>query len=84
MQAFFSFHNVVHKKGMGPKEKIKLPFKGFLIILFQSNLFSKQFLACISCLGLFTKIEKRSGMNFWSIFSSYFFYKNVPCIIIEY
>ena len=33
-------------------------------------------------LGLFTKIKKGSGASFWCIFSAWFFYNNVPYLIL--
>ena len=31
---------------------------------------------------LFSKIKKGSGASFWCIFSAWFFYKNVPYLIL--
>ena len=53
-----------------------------MIILFQNILFSKEFLACNGCFGLFSKIKKGSGASFWCTFSAWFFYKNVPYLIL--
>ena len=50
--------------GMGWKEKIKLNFSGFLIILIQNILFLKEFLSCTSCFGLFAKIKRCLGLAF--------------------
>ena len=47
-----------------------------MIILFQNILFSKEFLACSGCFGLFTKIKKGSGTSF-SSFSGTSFPENV-------
>ena len=44
--------------------------------------FVKEFLACNSCFGLFNKIKKGFGINFWCTFSAWFFHKNVPYLII--
>ena len=53
-----------------------------MIILFQNTLFLKEFLACNGCFGLFSKIKKGSGASFWCTFSAWFFYKNVPYLIL--
>ena len=53
-----------------------------MIILFQNTLFLKEFLACIGCFGLFTKIKEGSGTSFWNTFSACFFHKNVPYLIL--
>ena len=74
-QAPFVFDNFVYLKGLGLKEKIKLPFKGFSIILFQNILLLKEFLACNGYFGIFTKLIKRSGSSFCSIFSAWVFHK---------
>ena len=44
--------------------------------------FLKEFLACNGCFGLFHKIRKGSGTNFWSTFSAWFSHKNVPYLIL--
>ena len=46
-------------------------------MLFQKILFLKEFLACNSSLGLFSKIKKGSGASFWCAFSAGFLCKNV-------
>ena len=51
-------------------------------MLFQKILFLKEFLACNSSLGLFSKIKKGSGASFWCTFSAWFFHKNVPYLIL--
>ena len=53
-----------------------------MIILFQNILFLKEFLACNSCFGLFTKIKKGSDTSFWCTFSACFFHKNIPYLIL--
>ena len=53
-----------------------------MIILFQNILLLKEFLACSGCLEIFTKIKKESGTNCWCTFSSWFFYENVPYLIL--
>ena len=57
-------------------------FKGFLIIIFQNFLFSKEFPACNVCFGLFSKIKKGSGTNFWCTFFAWFFHKNFLYLIL--
>ena len=42
----------------------------------------KEFFACNSCFGLFTKIKKGSGTSFWCTFSAWFFHGNVPYLIL--
>ena len=51
------------------------------MILFRNILFSKEFLACNSSFGLFTKIKKGPGTSFWCTFSASFFHKNILCLI---
>ena len=53
-----------------------------MIILFQNSLFLKEFLACNCCFGLFSKIKKGSGANFWWTFYAWFFHENVPYLIL--
>ena len=53
-----------------------------MIILFQNILFSKEFLACNGCFGLFSKIKKGSGTSFWCIFSAWFCHTNVLYLIL--
>ena len=53
-----------------------------MIIHFQKILFLKEFLVCNGCFELFTKIKKGSGTSFWCKFSAWFFYKNVPYLIL--
>ena len=53
-----------------------------MIILFQNILFSKEFPACNGCFELFTKIKEKSGTSSWCIFSTWFFHKNVPYLIL--
>ena len=53
-----------------------------MIILFQNTFLLKEFLACNGCFGLFTKIKKGSGASFLWTFSAWFFYKNVPYLIL--
>ena len=53
-----------------------------MIIFFQNILLSKEFLACIGCFGLFTKMKKGSGRNFWCPFSAWFFHKSVFYLIL--
>ena len=74
----FCFLQLCPLKGTGFERKNKL---NFLIILSQNTLFLKEFLACNGCFGLFHKIRKGSGANFWSTFSAWFFHKNVPYLI---
>ena len=50
--------------------------------LFQSILFSSEFLACNGCFGLSTKIKKGSGTRFRCTFSAWFFHKDVPYSIL--
>ena len=52
------------------------------MIIFQNILFSKEFLACSGCFGLFTKIKKGCGTSFRCTFSVWFFHKNVPYLIL--
>ena len=63
------------------KSKVNF-FEIFLIIPFQNILFSNRFFACNGCLRLFTKIEKGSGTSFWCKFSTWFFHKNVPYLML--
>ena len=53
-----------------------------MIIIFQNFWFSKEFHACNVCFGLYSKIKKKSGTNFWCTFSGWFFLKNVPYLIL--
>ena len=53
-----------------------------MIILFQNILFSKEFLVCNGCFGLFTIIKKRNGTSFWCTSSAWFFNKNVLFYLI--
>ena len=53
-----------------------------MIILFRNILFLKKFLACNCCFGLFSKIKKGSGTNFWRLVSALFFHKNVPYLML--
>ena len=53
-----------------------------MIIPFQNILFSKEFIACNGCFGLFTKIKKESETSFWCTFSAWLFHKNVPYLIL--
>ena len=73
-QAPFVFHSLLHNKTLDAKEKIKLTFLGFLIILFQNILFSKVF--CMQWL-----FKEGSGNSFWCTFSPYFFHKYAPYLI---
>ena len=43
--------------------------------------FNKEFLAWNGCFGLFIKIKRGSGTNFWCTFSAGFFHTNVPYLI---
>ena len=63
------------------KNKVNF-FQGFLIILFTNIWFLKEFIACNGCFGLFSKIKKGSGAGFWCTFSTWFFHKNVPYLIL--
>ena len=54
---------------------MKVNFLRLFIILFQNTLFLKEFLACNGCLGLFSKIKKESGANFWCTISAWLFCK---------
>ena len=48
---------------------------------FQKILFSKKFLACIFCFGLFTKIKRGLGL----VFSAYFLYTfSIKMFFIKY
>ena len=71
-----------HTDDMRFERQIKLSF----LKLFDNSLsnfwFVKEFLACNSCFGLFNKIKKGFGINFWCTFSAWFFHKNVPYLII--
>ena len=49
---------------------------------FSKILFSKEFLACSGCFGLFSKIKKESGASFWCTFSALFFHKDVHYLIL--
>ena len=51
-------------------------------MLFQNILFSKEFLACSGCFGLFTKIKEGSGASFWGTFFASFFRKNLSYLIL--
>ena len=42
---FLSYNNF-HKKGLGSKTKVKLDYRGFLIVFFQNISFLKEFLEC--------------------------------------
>ena len=53
-----------------------------MIIVLQNFLFSKEFPACSVRFGLFSKIKKEPGANFWWTFSAWFFYENVPYLIL--
>ena len=53
-----------------------------MIILFQNILLLKEFLACTGSFELFCKIKKGSGASFWCTFSAWFFFKNVPYLIV--
>ena len=53
------------------------------MILFQSILFLREFLACNGCFGLFTKIKNGSLTSFWCTFSAWFFQKNVLYLILS-
>ena len=65
-QTFFAFHKRPHKKELSAMEKIKLAFSvSFKITYFQKSL------ACIGCLGLFSKIKKKYGANLYCKFSAY-------------
>ena len=61
----FFFHNLVHKKKLDAKVKMKLPT--FFVFFFKKNYFQKS-LACIGFFGLFIKIKK--GIEF--VFTVYF------------
>ena len=52
-----------------------------LVMIFQNFLFSKEFPACNGCFGLFSKIKKGSGANFWCTISAWFFHKNILYLI---
>ena len=52
-----------------------------MIIPLQNILFLKEFIACNHCFE-FIKIKKQSGTSFWCTFSEWFFYKNVPHLIL--
>ena len=57
----FVFHNLVYKKGLGAKEKIKLTFQRFLDNPFSKYLIFKR----VSYMyWLFKKINKGSGTSF--------------------
>ena len=59
----------------GFQRKIKVNFfKAYILCL-------KEFLAWNGCFGLFTKIEKGSGIGFWCIFSARFFHRNISYLI---
>ena len=66
------------------RKKITLTSERFLITLLQNSLFSKDFIACIGCFGLSTKINKRFGTTFRCTFSAYFFNKDVPYLILNW
>ena len=53
-----------------------------MIILFQNILLLKAFFACNGCFGLFTKIKRGFGTNFWWKFPAWFFPKNVFYLIL--
>ena len=64
------------------KRKIKLIFYSFLIILFPNIWFVKEFPACDTCFGLFTKIKKESGISFCCTFAAWLFHANAPYLIL--
>ena len=51
------------------------------MILHQSIWFSKEFLICHGCFGLFTKTKKGSETRFCCVFSAWFFHKNAAYLI---
>ena len=70
------------KRAWEQREKLSWLFKDFLIVFFQKNFFSREFLAWSGCFGIFTKIKKGSGTSFPCAFSAYFFHKNVSYLIL--
>ena len=73
-QDSFALHNHVRNKGQGGcKGKNQSSFK---ISYFQ------EFLPCIGCFELFTKIKKESGTSFRYTFSAYFLDESSPYLIL--
>ena len=66
---------------MGLKEKIKFAFLRLFDNLL-SKYVLKEFLAGNDCFGLFTKIKKGSRTSFCCKFSTWFFHRNVPYLIL--
>ena len=64
----FVFDNLVRKKGLDPKEKIKLTISSLFWQSFFRVLFSNEFLAHIGMFGLLNKIKNGSWTSFWCIF----------------
>ena len=58
--AFFVFHDLVHKWGLGAKEKIKLTFSGSLLkyVIFKSLLYA------FAVLGYLPKLTRVMGLVF--------------------
>ena len=66
------------KRDWMQRKKSSQLFKSFLIILFQSIVFSKEFLACIGSFGLFTSIKASLGLSFGAHFLHTFSIKMFP------
>ena len=67
---------------MGSKEKMKLTFLRLFDNPLSQYLILKEFLACNSFFGSFTKVKKGSGNSLWYTFSAWFSNKNVPYLIL--
>ena len=52
------------------------------MILIPNIWFVKEFSACNTCFGLFTKIKKGSGISFWRTFSACFSHRNAPYLML--
>ena len=71
-----------HTDDMRLERKIKLSFLKLFDNSLSKYLICKRILACNDCFGLFNKIKMGSGINFWCIFSAWFFHTNVPYLIL--
>ena len=70
--AFFVFRNLLQKKGLGAKKKIKLLFSWSLL----KRLISKSLLHLLAILGHLPKLKRRIyGTSFYCRFFAYLFHK---------
>ena len=81
----FAFLSLVHKQGLGTKEKTsKLTLLRFSDNTLSNYLILKSFLHALLSRGLFTNIIKGCGTRFWCTYYGYFFHNTLSIYQFQY